>query len=302
MFDETQVVVVWLILGFSAIVFLPAFLAYLRKRSERKRETSECQQRLADDQERRREAEERAALAARVGAEEPFLRRITLVELTTHMQAKLNITGTGRTSSLSLALASMVDYPLEVEIPRGTCFQNLNTLKQNMMSIQTISLRLSPRASADAAVPAVCINRRLAVPAAEDGFLPVSDQSPLFGAANLPKPAYLDRLLDSPRFKEGNSRLRQMTIWTITDNLTRKALRDTIRASLARRAHEADRLRGLAGAGSKTVRADAIDREAERETDAILAEVRQLFESVGLEINTYELFRTNALEEVQAVA
>jgi len=302
MFDETEVVVVWLILGFSAIVFLPVFLAYLRKRSERKRETSECQQRLADDQERRREAEERAVLPARVGAEEPFLRRITLVELTTHMQAKLNITGTGRTSSLSLALASMVDYPLEVEIPRGTCFQNLNTLKQNMMSIQTISLRLSPRASADAAVPAVCINRRLAVPAAEDGFLPVSDQSPLFGAANLPKPAYLDRLLDSPRFKEGNSRLRQMTIWTITDNLTRKALRDTIRASLARRAHEADRLRGLAGAGSKTVRADAMDREAERETDAILAEVRQLFESVGLEINTYELFRTNALEEVQAVA
>ena len=281
---------------------LPAIVACLRERHERRQRARESERPVLVDGERLRGSGDCSTAAVWAMDEELRLCPATLTELTSHKQATLNITGTSRTSSLNLALVSTVDYSLEVEIPRGTCIQSINTLKQNMMSVETIRLRLSSRASADAVIPAVCINRRLAVPALGDEFVAVSDSSPLFGAAKLPKPAYLDRMLDSPRFKEGNPRVRQFAIWTITDDLTRQTLKDLIRDSLVKRGHEPIRSRGISSALSQTARAAAIDREAARQSDILLADIRKLFESIGLEIKKYELFRPGTLAEMLAAA
>ncbi len=298
MYDENQAVAFWLILGFISVIFLPTLVAYLRQICERRREISERKRLPANNEPQRAAAEDRAILGDRLAHERPFL-PVTLTEVETHVQARVNISGTGRTSSLSFAFASTVDYPIEIEIPRGSCFKSLNSLKQNMMTIETISLRLSPRASADAVIPAVCINRRLAVPTVGDGFISASDRSPLFGAAGLPKPAYLDSVLDSPRFREGSSRLRQIAIWTITDDLARKELRGMIRAALAKHASEAERLHGL-GDSASMAHTDSIDREADRETDILIAEVKELFQSVDVETSGYDAFRSNAQEDMCA--
>jgi hypothetical protein len=267
MWDNDRWIVAAIMLGVVAAVALAVLLAYLYRRWAERRwfERTGALKQKATEQRIRREAE--------IAAEKPYLHSTTLLKAIEQRSIGFHISGTGHLSSLHVALTSLVDYPLGITIAKGSIFRSLNPLVQNMMSLETKNIHLSPQDAAQTDINVACVNKYLATPSDVSGFMPVADDFPAFGRTNLPRPVELNRIIECTEFKQGSSLVRQFAVWIVTDDPTRAEIENDLSRSLSSK--------------NDASTADEVHHQAEQ----VFTQLRVLFNAAGIDVSGYRVFR-----------